>query len=288
MTTEYAAPNESVSEPTTQATSETIPASSFEIPAEYADKGWTEKVKSSDDLWKTTANLQEMIGKRPAGIPTNDASDADWDTFYKAAGRPDEAKYEFSEIEGLPEGFDAEGYKTTAAEILHAAGLSQKQADNVYKAFMANELKSVSEQSAASTEAQAALDVEFDSITKEHFGDGYEAAEKAAIEAFNRHTPQSLKDSLTALEDHPKALAAVVAAINGIKGEADQVRREYGAEGKITTGGQSASETSQDVRSQLADVNFKLYGMNFQQEGYDALIAKQAELRAINSRNNTK
>lgn len=291
MTMEHATPSNDTSSQATETTSQASQAtseSSFAIPEAYADSAWTEKVKSTDDLWKTTANLQEMIGKRPAGIPTSDASDADWDTFYKAAGRPDEAKYEFTDIEGLPEGFDSEGYKATAAAILHGAGLSQKQADQVYQAFMANELKSSGEQTEKTAGEQKELDERFDALTKEHFDGNYEAAEKSAMEAFQHYTPQSLKDSLGALENHPEALAAVVATINGIKGEADKVRKEYGAEGSITTGTQAVSMGIDSVRSELSDLRTSEAARNFQHPDYKATMEKISNLSATVSKHYTK
>jgi len=36
----------------------------FSIPEEYKEKGWTQNVKSVDDLWKATDNAQSLVGKR--------------------------------------------------------------------------------------------------------------------------------------------------------------------------------------------------------------------------------
>ena len=79
----------------------------FSIPDKYKDAGWAKDIKSSEDLWKMNANAQSLIGKRPAGIPSNDASEEEWEKFYNTLGRPEEpSAYKFSDIEGLPEGVD--------------------------------------------------------------------------------------------------------------------------------------------------------------------------------------
>ena len=260
----------------------TSEASGFAIPEAYADKGWTEKVKSTDDLWKTTANLQEMIGKRPAGIPTNDASDAEWEAFYKAAGRPDEAKYDFTDPEGLPDGFNADGFKQSANEILHSAGLSQKQAEKVYNAYMALEMKNAAE-------SEAALDAKFDALTQEHFGEGYDAAQQATLDAVNHYAPQSLKESLSALSAHPEALAAVVATINGQKAEIDRVRKEYGAEGTITSGSQVGTGADiNETRNTLAELRTSKAARDFSHPDHTKTMEQVKQLTDIVDRYYTK
>ena len=285
MTMEHAPTNEapSVAEvaPVTQPVS-APEASSFSVPDAYADKGWTEKVKSTDDLWKTTANLQEMIGKRPAGIPSADSSDADWDNFYKAAGRPEEAKYEFTDPEGLPEDFDTAGFKQSANEILHSAGLSQKQAEKVYNAYMALELK-------GSADKEAALDEKFDALTKEHLGDGYEAAQQATLDAVNRFAPQSLKNSLSALSVHPEALAAVVATINGQQLEIDKVRKEYGAEGTISSGNQVGSGGDiNETRNNLAELRTSIAARDFSHPDHSKTMEQVKQLTGVVDRHYAK
>jgi hypothetical protein len=275
------APSQAISQPASE-------PSSFSIPEEYSDRGWSEKIKSTDDLWKGYDNAQTLIGKRPAGIPSNDASDADWDSFYKAAGRPDEAKYDFTDPEGLPEGFDSEPFKQTAAEILHAAGLNQKQAEKVYQAYLSKELEGANNQQEQSAEKEKELDARFDELTKEHFGDGYDAAEKATMDAFERYSPQSLKGSLEALQDHPEALAAVVATINGQKAELEQVRKEYGAEGSITTGNQTTGSNINETRDQLATLRASKAARDFSDPEHKQTMTQIEELQGVVNRHYNK
>jgi len=159
------------------------PQTNFSVPQEYADRGWAEKIKSPEDLWKGYDNAQSLLGKRPAGVPQPDAPDEEWDKFYAAAGRPESPdKYTLSDVEGTPEGVDLTPYKQKASAILHAAGLNPKQADRVWKQYVQEELKSTTEGKAKYEAKQKELDAQFDALTKEHFGDKFESANATAIE----------------------------------------------------------------------------------------------------------
>jgi hypothetical protein len=251
---------------------------SFSIPETYADRGWADKIKSTDDLWKGYDNAQTLIGKRPAGIPSNDASDADWDSFYRAMGRPDTPEYQLSDPDGLPEGFDTSSYKQLASEILHSAGLSPKQADKVYKLFMQKELEGAGKQQEQTAAQQKALDDEFDALTKEHFGDEYERASNLTKDAFGKYAPQSLRESLSEIGDKPKALAAVVATIKGMQSEIDRVKKEYGAEGSITTGSQTTSVGIDEVRKELAKLRISPAARDFTSAEHKATMERIQEL----------
>jgi hypothetical protein len=80
--------------PETTSTPEIAPqeqaSNDFSIPESYQDRGWAKDIKSQEDLWKLTDNAQSLIGKRPAGIPTADAPQEEWDKFYQALGRPEQ------------------------------------------------------------------------------------------------------------------------------------------------------------------------------------------------------
>lgn len=228
-------------------------ASNFTIPEAYASKGWAKDIKSADDLWKLTDNAQSLIGKRPAGIPANDAPDAEWEKFYAAAGRPDKPDaYKFSDIEGLPEGVDIAPFKSKASEVLHAAGLNQKQADKVWQMFMKAEMEAATGNKKAMTDSQAALDKQFDDLVKEHFGDKFEQAQNTALEFINQKVPEGLRSAYTEIADNPKALVAVISAVNAAQSEVEKIKKEYGVEGKLTSGEGASPVAIEDVRKELA------------------------------------
>lgn len=256
--------------------------SSFAVPEGYAGKDWAKGIKSADDLWKLTDNAQSLIGKRPAGVPAPDAPDAEWDKFYAAAGRPEKADgYKLSDVEGLPEGLDLAPYKTKAADILHGAGLNQKQADKVWQMFIKAEMESANGNKASITENQAALDKEFDAVVKEHFGDKYEEVSKTALDFVNKHVPEGLRAAYAGISDNPKALAAMMAAMNAAHNEIEKVKKEYGVEGKITSGDQSGSNSIEDVRKELAQLRTSKEAKDFLNPENKKVMARIKELEPI-------
>jgi len=250
-----------------QATEQSAP--SFSIPEDYADRGWAEKIKSSDDLFKAYDNAQSMIGKRPAGIPSKDASDDEWNQFYKAMGRPDEPKYDFTEPEGLPEGFDTTPFREQAAEILHKAGLTPKQANAVYNEYLKLEMNSAGQSQEATEAQQAELDKQYEELTKEHFGDDAQKYEGLLKEDFEKHVPQSLKETFAKLTDMPDVLTALMAYTKGKQGEIDRVKKEYGQEGGITTGNQANGQSIDDTRRELASLRSSKEARDFTSPKYN-------------------
>ncbi len=227
--------------------------SSFAVPEAYKDRGYVDKIKSSDDLWKAYDNSQSLLGKRPAGIPANDATPEEWDKFYQAAGRPDRAdKYTLPEIEGIPEGVDIAPVKQQAMEIMHKSGLTQRQAEALWKNYMGAELGAVAKSKEAQAEQKKTLDAEFDKLTQDHFGGDFESAQKITIEMANKFVPAELRGAFGELGDNPKALAAIASLAKSANAEIERVKKEYGAEGTITSGSQTASKDIDTVRKELA------------------------------------
>ena len=266
MTEEMINQNEPASQPT-DASQE--PTNSFAIPDDYKDRGWAEKIKSNDDLFKAYDNAQSLIGKRPAGIPSQDASDDEWNQFYKAMGRPDEPNYQFTDPEGLPEGFDPTPFKEQAAKILHEAGLTPKQADKVYNEYLKMELESTGSQQEQSAEQQKALDEQYDQLTKEHFGEDAEKYETLLKEDFSKHVPQSLKETFAKLADMPDVLTALMAYTKGKQGEIERVKKEYGQEGSVTTGSQTTGQSIDEVRRELATLRTSKEARDFTNPKYN-------------------
>ena len=84
------------------------------------------KFSSIESLAKSYVNAESMIGADKMIKPNKNFSDEDWNNFYTAAGRPDEAKnYEITYETDNPEALDK--YK---GEV-HKLGLSTKQAQGI-------------------------------------------------------------------------------------------------------------------------------------------------------------
>ncbi len=145
---------------------------------------------------------------RPQGLalPGDDATDDDWGAFYSAVGRPDGADgYAFDRPqmpEGLPYDEEAE---TWFRGLAHEAGLSQKQAERLYKADVERRLNAFGEgQKAAAEEAakaEADLQGAMETLDKDlHDMWGRDTADNKALAERAAHTFMVTEDEADALE----------------------------------------------------------------------------------------
>lgn len=229
----------------TQASESNAPESRFSIPEEYRDRGWAKKVESEQDLWKAFDNAQSMLGKRPAGIPAEDAPQEEWDSFYKALGRPESADdYKLSEIEGV-EGEAAEHLKPIqdkAKSILHEAGIPQKQADSIWKAFVKAEIEAMSE-------ASVSLDAKFDELTSSHFGENYDKVQQRVLDSL-KDAPEEFRNVIANAD--PVTQAATIFAVNQALEKAEAEVGKYKSEDSLTSGDQSSGQSIEETRKELA------------------------------------
>jgi len=251
----------------------------FSIPEPYQGKDWAKSIKTADDLWKLTDNAQSLIGKRPAGIPSSDAPDEEWNKFYNALGRPEKPDlYQLPDIEGLPEGADLSPYKQKAASIAHEVGLSPKQAEKLWNLYIKEELGAVSKTKEAQEAKQKELDAEYDKITAEVFGDKYDVSAKAAQDLITRHVPEEMIEAYQSLADNPKAMAAVIKALSGANEEIAKLKKEYGAEGTITSGSQTTGQSIEDIRKELATLRTSKEARDFTHPDNKKTMDRIAEL----------
>jgi hypothetical protein len=251
----------------------------FVVPDAYKDRGWVEKVKSPDDLWKTLDNAQSLLGKRPAGIPANDAPDAEWEAFYKVA-RPESAdKYTLGDIEGVPEGLDLAPYKATAQKLMFEAGLTQRQADAMWKQYAATEIGAVKA-------SQEALDKRFDEVAAKVLGDKLTTAQTVAQDAIKTYVSEELR---TSFANNPDGMVAMIELANGYEAKLAAVRAEYGAEGKLPDGGtQVAAPDISETVAKLSKLRLSAEAQDFTKPGHKKAMDEIAELQAVVARHYNK
>ena len=92
----------------------------FFVPDEYKEAGWTQNIKSYDDLWKMNANAQNLIGRKTIGVPSEDATDAEINEFYAKTRPADINDY----------GLDEDDSKDFA-QLFYDNGLSKRQVGNL-------------------------------------------------------------------------------------------------------------------------------------------------------------
>lgn len=93
-----------------------------------------ERVSNFEGIMKTLSSSERAYGKDKIAIPNEASSEAEWDSFYTAGGRPKAAtEYDLSRPEELPEEHYNQELATAAQELFHKIGLSQSQADALFE-----------------------------------------------------------------------------------------------------------------------------------------------------------
>lgn len=223
---------------------------SFSVPEAYADRGWASKVQSHDDVWKLLDNSQSLIGKRVA--PDNGAPDEQWNEFYKTIGRPESAdKYEFPEVDGLPEGFDLTDFNQTAKEVMFEAGLNSRQAQKLYETYLKKELEVANGNKEAMQSRKAELDKEFDEVTNKIFDGKFEEIAPKAQSFIRDNLPPDLLPVIDEISENPKMLASMIALANNAQSQIEKVKLQYGGEDNLNSGGQAMQGGKDEVLKQL-------------------------------------
>lgn len=212
------------------------------IPAEFKEKAWVKDVKDLPSLFKRTDGLLSEMGKRPAGIPQDNAAPEEWDKYYRAAGRPD--KPEEYGFKADTEAAKALGWDDKIAAgvqaVLHSAGLSKKQAQMVREGYEKILVEHVKEKGLA----QQKLDTDFEKLAKTTFGDATDkvlAESKALIAKF---APSAVQAHVANLSNENLIVLAGV-----LKG----VREAYIKEDILPAGGgsgASGAKTNDEIRAE--------------------------------------
>lgn len=251
----------------------------FSVPDAYKDRAWVQKVKSVDDLWKTVEANQKLIGSRPAGIPANDAPQEEWDKFYQAARPESPDKYALGDIEGLPEGLDLAPYKADAQKLMYEAGLTQRQADALWKQYVGLEVGAVAK-------SQADLDKRFDEVAAKVLGDKKDAAFTVAQDAIKTYVSEELR---TSFANNPDGMIALIELANGYEAKLAEIRAEYGVEGKLPDGGtQAAPVDIGETVAKLSKLRLSPEAQDFTKPGHKKAMDEIAALQAVVARHYNK
>lgn len=164
-----------------QGTPNPAPSSGLDfIPEAFRESTWAKKYTTPEDFFKGVDNMSKLMGQKQIieGIkpPGQDATDDDWGKFFNEIGRPESAdKYALPDLE-IP-GFDVKAERELFTSMAHKNGLTQKQAEGLYKDYLNSIKTNVTKQAEDfATKSQSAL--------KEAFGDnfqgGFDLAKKGA------------------------------------------------------------------------------------------------------------
>tara|TARA_Y100001951_G_scaffold101763_1_gene107195 strand:- start:177 stop:1025 length:849 start_codon:yes stop_codon:yes gene_type:complete len=174
---------------------------------EYKDHSALQDINDLNGMAKSYISAQEMVGQQRLPMPVAEAEPAEWSRFYDSVGRPvGEAGKGYSFDEKLiPEGIqNNEPMETFFRKSMHDAGLSQKQAQHMYKSYTEYAGQSTDQHGKDMETKEKAWDTEI----RQEFGLAYtdqlESA-KAAVEEFGS---EDLKDYLndSRLGNHPEMI----------------------------------------------------------------------------------
>jgi len=218
-----------------------LPAFDKLIPEGYADKSWVKETKDLPSLFKRMDDTLTEMGKRPAGIPQDNASEDEWKVFHKALGVPDKAEdYAFGEVpKELEEVAKNEAFQTGIRKLLHKAGISTRQAGVLipgWNEIMINVSKNSEQISSA---AQAKQDEDFNALADKTFGDRREKVLGVSKGLIAHYVPEGLKSHVEGLSNENLMILASVL---------DGVQREFISEDRLPGGGEGATPESEDAK----------------------------------------
>lgn len=181
--------------------------SAFTIPDSYKDKAYLKGVDSMDKVFKMLDGAQELIGKRPAGIPTADSTPEEKAKFYEALGKPKtSAEYQFEGAEKADPKF-----LPKVQEAFHKHNLSQEQAKGVYSDVLAA-LGEVSKEKGLEAQQQ---DIDFDALADKTFGVNRDKVLSTAKSLIDQNVSPSMKPYVEKLPNESLiVLADVLRGIN--------------------------------------------------------------------------
>jgi hypothetical protein len=103
------------------------------LPEDIRSEKVFDRESNFEGAMKSLASAEKAFGKDKIVKPSEASSEADWDAYYVAGGRPDTAAdYAFVRPEELPEEHYNQELATAAQELFHKIGISKKQADVLF------------------------------------------------------------------------------------------------------------------------------------------------------------
>ena len=174
---------------------------------EYKDHTALQDISDVNGMAKSYISAQEMIGQQRLPMPVAEADPSEWSRFYDSVGRPigEEGKgYEFDEG-SIPEGVQKnEDMENFFRKSMHNAGLSQKQAQAMYKSYNDFSGQFTKKQSDTTSE----MEKKWDTDIRQEFGLAYNdqlESAKAAVEEFGSDNLKQYLDE-SRLGNHPEMI----------------------------------------------------------------------------------
>lgn len=152
------------------------------LPEELKQEKCFDSIHTLPSLLKSYAAAQKMVGTNKVSIPSENSTQEEWDAFYKAAGRPDNAEaYSVDQIE-LPQGISLDDATMKSfRDFAFSHGMSQKAFEDAVKFDLA---RVSNYQQQAAREAQAEYEETVSKLQQE-YGDKLPAVITQCDKALN-------------------------------------------------------------------------------------------------------
>jgi hypothetical protein len=206
------------------------------VPQEYQGKEYLKTIKDPGSFFKAFDGAQELLGKRPAGIPHDNASDDEWKAFNKSFGVPEKPEeYDL----GIPAEAKVDPKLDKGVrELMQKAGLNKRQAKMIsegYRGILGDVLK---EKGIAAEQA----DADFTKLATETFGDRKDKVLENGNKLLAKYVPEKFKAGIEKLPN--EQLIVLAAALDGIV-------KDYISEEQLP-GGQSGAAVTADQKREEA------------------------------------
>jgi len=216
------------------------------VPQEFQNREYLKNIKDTSSFFKAFDGAQELLGKRPAGIPHDNASDDEWKNFNKSFGVPE--KLEDYDLGKIPKGAKVDPkIDKGVREVFQKAGLSKRQAKIVsegYRSLLEGVLKENSDNVKNQNE-------NFDKLAGEVFGNRKDTVLNTGKNLLDKYVPEKFKGSLDKLPN--EQLIILAAALDGIVKDFISEDQLPGGQGK---GGETAEQKREEARKLMASKEY--------------------------------
>jgi len=248
------------------------------LPEPYrADKNLT-KYQSMEDFVKGHISLASKVGAPSVLIPQDGWTDTQWDEFHSKLGRPAKPDEYSIERPQLPEGVEYDedlekGFKDWA----HKAGLSPRQAKNLFENYTKYSLErgqKMGESSAQAAQARAQQDADGVKGLQQEWGDKYEAKISGANHALKTLDPNG--EVVNILRESGLANNPAMIKLFAQVGEtfAEDTFRGGSTFKASMTGAKAPAEALAEIGHLKTDTAFQKALMNKSEPGHAEVVAR--------------
>ena len=242
------------------------------IPPDLRDKPFF-KDKSFVEVMTEHANLQNLMGQRPAGIPGEDASEEEWGKFLGAIKPKSVDEYGFPETEFSKAGKRNEGYEAALRNMANEVGVPKRQFPKFVE-MIEQHLGDADKLGVTQTEEQkVARETEFEGLMDKAYPQDKQAVIERTKKMMTESVDPAMKEKVgEVLKDiSNETLFALTAVLDG-------VYKKHIAEDTPPGDGDGASGDVASLMAEMQKIQSSPEYTNFRLPGHDAAKLRVPEL----------